>query len=445
MSALSSPSLPDVFKYACICRQSGKAKEAIAGFRSCLNMLADLSRACNNAYEWDKEWHCRYNLGSTLLEMGDHEGSREELEALMDRAGCKLLGWQKDCDQSNVYSACDDRYSIDFISSLINEGKPAPFVFEATRSIRSLPSPKPSIIKATLQSLATIHLKSSSPMTSTVCSVMSLTQSPIEPSDNYNLNTSLRLSDLHHQAISYTLANLPSLRPITTSNPYTLDSRVTVYCVKYGTKYGPEYVNKLASMISRHLPRREAFVCLTDDPAGLDPWVKIQGLEPGPPFGGGGNPAGWWHKALLDGVSPPGLCLYIDLDTVVTSSLEPLLSIPHGPHNFAALPTDTMANESRRGGLNTSIMLWRPSPELLSALSPCESDFRSVSRHLYKFDNYVEMLLPSASLIPVSYAREYKSCESDIDAGELPIIVTFPLKPKPHELIDRPWIQEHWR
>ncbi|RZI92081.1 MAG: glycosyltransferase, partial [Rubrivivax sp.] len=46
-----------------------------------------------------------------------------------------------------------------------------------------------------------------------------------------------------------------------------------VICMKWGTKYGPEYVNRLYAMVRRHLTGDFRFVCLTDDPAGIRPEV----------------------------------------------------------------------------------------------------------------------------------------------------------------------------
>ena len=40
---------------------------------------------------------------------------------------------------------------------------------------------------------------------------------------------------------------------------------VTVLCMKWGAKYGPDYVNRLYGMVARHLRRPFRFVCLTDD------------------------------------------------------------------------------------------------------------------------------------------------------------------------------------
>ncbi|MFM8903690.1 MAG: glycosyltransferase, partial [Verrucomicrobiota bacterium] len=48
----------------------------------------------------------------------------------------------------------------------------------------------------------------------------------------------------------------------------------TILCMKWGTKYGPEYVNRLRSMVRRHLRMPHRFVCLTDSSAGLDPDIE---------------------------------------------------------------------------------------------------------------------------------------------------------------------------
>ena len=39
----------------------------------------------------------------------------------------------------------------------------------------------------------------------------------------------------------------------------------TVICLKWGTRYGPEYVNRLYSMVKRHTERDLRFICITDE------------------------------------------------------------------------------------------------------------------------------------------------------------------------------------
>ena len=47
-----------------------------------------------------------------------------------------------------------------------------------------------------------------------------------------------------------------------------------VLCMKWGTKYGPEYVNRLYGMTRRHLSGAFRFVCLTDSTDGVRPEVE---------------------------------------------------------------------------------------------------------------------------------------------------------------------------
>ena len=47
-------------------------------------------------------------------------------------------------------------------------------------------------------------------------------------------------------------------------------SEILVVCVKYGTKYGADYVNKLFRGVKNNLNLPHKFICFTDDPNELD-------------------------------------------------------------------------------------------------------------------------------------------------------------------------------
>ena len=53
-----------------------------------------------------------------------------------------------------------------------------------------------------------------------------------------------------------------------------------ILCMKWGTKYGPEYVNRLYGMVRRHLMGDFNFVCLTDDANGIRPEVQCLPIPP---------------------------------------------------------------------------------------------------------------------------------------------------------------------
>ena len=54
--------------------------------------------------------------------------------------------------------------------------------------------------------------------------------------------------------------------------------KYTVACMKWGNKYGPDYVNKLYNMAKRNLTLPFTFVCFTDDADGLLPEIDARPL-----------------------------------------------------------------------------------------------------------------------------------------------------------------------
>jgi hypothetical protein len=92
--------------------------------------------------------------------------------------------------------------------------------------------------------------------------------------------------------------------------------------MKWGTKYGPEFVNKLYSMVERHLTVPHRFICFTDDSTGLHAGIETKPLPPMdlPP----GKERGWrklsTFNAPLDDLTGP--TLFLDIDVVIVGSLD---------------------------------------------------------------------------------------------------------------------------
>jgi hypothetical protein len=104
----------------------------------------------------------------------------------------------------------------------------------------------------------------------------------------------------------------------------------TVLCMKWGAKYGPDYVNRLYGMVARRLSLPFRFVCLTDDPAGIRADVACAPIPPLPPITQP-KERGWLKLASF---SPElqsllgDVVLYLDLDVVIMGSLDPLFEHP---------------------------------------------------------------------------------------------------------------------
>lgn len=103
----------------------------------------------------------------------------------------------------------------------------------------------------------------------------------------------------------------------------------------YRSQFGPETVNVLRRMVARHYQRPHRFICVTDDPAGIDPGVEIVpmwddfGALPSPH--GGKNPSCYRR---LRAFSPEIASVFgprfvsLDLDCVVVGDLAPLWDRP---------------------------------------------------------------------------------------------------------------------
>lgn len=97
-----------------------------------------------------------------------------------------------------------------------------------------------------------------------------------------------------------------------------------VICMKWGTLYGPDYVNVLYNATRANLSGDFRFVCLTDDPAGIDSAVECL------PIPDLGLPedlwrVGAWAKVGLFSKDLHGLrgrALFIDLDMVIWGDLD---------------------------------------------------------------------------------------------------------------------------
>lgn len=107
---------------------------------------------------------------------------------------------------------------------------------------------------------------------------------------------------------------------------------VNVVCMKWGTRYGPEWVNRLYGMVMRNTTWAVRFVCLTDDGTGIRREVEIKPL---PEVRFDPSLGRYWPKlglmqANLGGPENPltGMTLFLDLDLLIIDSIDELFTAP---------------------------------------------------------------------------------------------------------------------
>jgi hypothetical protein len=98
----------------------------------------------------------------------------------------------------------------------------------------------------------------------------------------------------------------------------------TIITMKWGNSFHPFYVNILYNAVKKNVTGPLRFVCITDDSGGIVPEVEcfdIKDLELGLSFEGSGawKKIGIYQEKLFD-IS--GEVLFLDLDTIVTGSLD---------------------------------------------------------------------------------------------------------------------------
>lgn len=102
-----------------------------------------------------------------------------------------------------------------------------------------------------------------------------------------------------------------------------------ILTLKVGTKYGPEYVNRLYLGIKGNSTFPFKFHCLTDDYKGLHKDIITHQLKNRP------NVLPQWNKILFhDMPELSGPCLILDIDQVVIGDFDPIIDFPLTYGNF---------------------------------------------------------------------------------------------------------------
>lgn len=99
---------------------------------------------------------------------------------------------------------------------------------------------------------------------------------------------------------------------------------VNILCLKWGTYYGAEYVNRLYAGVRRNLSRPFRFVCVTDDAAGLSDGIEAVPLPDDPGVIGRDWPNIFVKLCLFRNgfANLQGPTLFLDIDLLVTGPLD---------------------------------------------------------------------------------------------------------------------------
>jgi hypothetical protein len=215
-----------------------------------------------------------------------------------------------------------------------------------------------------------------------------------------------------------------------------------VVCVKYGDKYGKEYVTRLRNMVARHLPCAHEFVCYTEKP------VEGVTCEPLP-----SELPGWWAKV---GLLRPGLGtgphMYLDLDVVGRANLSEFIRPDDGKvwalDDFSyslRAPRSHIDEATRRllggvGTCNSSVMFWHGD----AGRKAWDEFTPTVMNELHGDQNWITRALwpHTLALYPPGLASSYKYHWMRDD--QFGAVVVFHGDPKPPALSPSNPLRKLW-
>ena len=179
---------------------------------------------------------------------------------------------------------------------------------------------------------------------------------------------------------------------------------VNVLCMKWGTKYPADYVNRLYSMVARNIRRPFRFVCLTDDNSDLSENIESF-LLPELSVNLSGPERGWnklsvFSQELYD---LKGKVLCLDLDLIITGDLDDLFDYP----GAVMIIKDWV---KRDGTGNSSVYRFEVGahPEVLSEFEASFDKIKAVYRNEQEYLSAILMQKNALVYWPDNWCRSFK-------------------------------------
>ena len=234
-------------------------------------------------------------------------------------------------------------------------------------------------------------------------------------------------------------------------------SQIYILCLKHGTKYSSEYVNRLYNMCKRWCSLDFKFVCLTDNADELNSEIMVLPIPSGL--------SGWWCKPYMYSKDLPiqGTILYMDLDVVLSSNIDKLIT--YQPNHWCTIRDFTRAMRPKWPRYNSSIVRFKTG-ELDFVWDNYIKNPVAIQRQFFGDQDYLydatykkkgAMLYPDSwvqswkwevrksRLLELNKAkgtRKFQVVEDVVPRVECCVCV-FHGDPNPHNCED-PWVKENW-
>lgn len=178
---------------------------------------------------------------------------------------------------------------------------------------------------------------------------------------------------------------------------------INVICVKHGTKYDHEYVNRLKNMVSRHLTLKHRFICFTENTDKISSDIEIGDLPDMPDL------AGWWYKPYI--FSPNHFLsgdtnLYFDLDMVIVNNIDHFMR--YEPSKFVGLQDLSRIFRRNWVKLGSAVMKW-PAKTQTEIWTEFEKNHKSIIKRFRGDQDWIwHLCRDELEFFPEQWIQSYK-------------------------------------
>lgn len=239
-------------------------------------------------------------------------------------------------------------------------------------------------------------------------------------------------------------------------NPMNTSSdAASILCVRFGNKYGREYVERLRNMIQRNITVPHRIFCLTDDPTPIKDVELI--VRPN-----SGYARGWWHKVHMFDPKLPirGRILYMDLDVVICNNLDKLLTIQG--KDFMGIRDFNRRFHPNWKYLNSSVMSWihgsqthiyskfKDDPAMAQRMHGDQDWIWKMAKDRIKFwpepwiQSYKWEIRDRSELQVTNGVRQFKTQNDEILPNKDCSIAVFHGDPNPSMVLDK-FVVDNWK
>ena len=219
---------------------------------------------------------------------------------------------------------------------------------------------------------------------------------------------------------------------------------INFVCLKWGTKYSAEFVNKLNNMLKRHVKQEFKLYCVTEDDTDIDKEIEIISLDTSLGL------EKWWNKMVLFSDDfPVKSGMFLDLDLIVQKDISRM----YEPTNLMKfLYTDwidlkqlkawTIGDNYKYCDINSSVLCWDESTRKNHIWKHFLENKEKILFMYKGIDNYINNV-HKYDVWKKDWAYSYWNCNEEY-RDEVPIIL-FDYNTEKQDTIDEEWVRRLWQ